>query len=156
MVVVMKMSIRTYSELISIPSFEERFKYLQLGGQVGRETFGYDRYLNQMLYNSKEWRRFRDDIIIRDNACDLAHEDHEIPSWRDKNGRIHGPKILIHHINPITVDDILNHDPIVFDPENAITTILATHNAIHYGDESLLPKAPIERKQNDTCPWRHI
>ena len=148
------MSIRTYSELITIPTFEERFKYLQLSGQVGKETFGYDRYLNQILYNSQGWRRFRDKIIIRDNACDLAHEEHEIPSWRDDNGRLRGPKILIHHINPITVDDVINRSPIVFDPENVITTILSTHNAIHYGDESLLPKASIERSLNDTCPWR--
>lgn len=149
------MSIKTYSELITIPSFEERFRYLQLDGQVGKETFGYDRYLNQVLYNSQEWRRFRHEIIIRDNACDLAHEDHEIPSWRDENGLIHGPKILIHHINPITVDDVVNRRSIVFDPENTITTILSTHNAIHYGDENLLPKAPIERSKNDMCPWRH-
>lgn len=152
---VTRMSIRTYSELITIPSFEERFRYLQLGGQVGIETFGHDRYLNQILYNSQDWRRFRDRIIIRDNACDLAHEEHEIPSWRDENGRRHGPKILIHHINPITVADVERRNPIIFNPENVITTILSTHNAIHYGDESLLPKAPIERSQNDTCPWRH-
>lgn len=149
------MSIKTYSELITLPSFEERFRYLQLDGQVGKETFGYDRYLNQVLYNSQEWRRFRHEIIIRDNACDLAHEDHEITSWRDENGLIHGSKILIHHINPITVDDVVNRRSIVFDPENTITTILSTHNAIHYGDESLLPKAPIERSKNDICPWRH-
>ena len=149
------MSTRTYSELITLPTFEERFKYLKLNGEIGKETFGHDRYLNQMLYNSQEWRRFRNGIIIRDNACDLAHEDHEIPSWKDRSGQIRGPKILIHHINPITVDDIVNRRPIVFDPENTITTILSTHNAIHYGDESLLLKAPIERKQNDTCPWRH-
>lgn len=148
------MSIKTYSELITLPSFEERFRYLQLDGQVGKETFGYDRYLNQVLYNSQEWRRFRHEIIIRDNACDLAHEDHEITSWRDESGRIHGQKIIIHHINPITADDVVNRRSIVFDPENTITTILSTHNAIHYGDESLLPKAPIERNKNDTCPWR--
>lgn len=149
------MSIRTYSELITLPTFEERFKYLQLCGKVGKETFGYDRYLNQTLYNSYEWRHFRDGIIIRDNACDLAHKDHEIPSWRDKDGRLRGQKILIHHINPITVGDVINRRPIVFDPENVITTIITTHNAIHYGDESLILKAPVERSQNDTCPWRH-
>ena len=151
----MKMNIKTYSELITIPSFEERFRYLQLDGQIGIETFGYDRYLNQILYNSQDWRRFRNHIIIRDNACDLAHEDHEIPSWRDENGKLHGPKILIHHINPIMLVDIEKRNPMIFDPENVITTILSTHNAIHYGDESLLPKEPIERSQNDTCPWRH-
>lgn len=148
-------NIRSYSELIKIPTFEERFDYLRLDGIVGKETFGYDRYLNQILYNSQEWRRFRNGIIIRDNACDLAHKDHEIPSWKDRDGRIRGPKILIHHINPITVDDIVNRRPIVFDPDNTITTILSTHNAIHYGDESLLPKAPVKRSQNDMCPWRH-
>lgn len=150
------MSIRTYSELITIPTFEKRFDYLRLDGVVGKETFGYERYLNQILYNSQEWRHFRNNIIIRDNACDLAHNEHEIPSWRDEKGILHGPKILIHHINPITIDNIRNRNPMVFDPENVITTILSTHNAIHYGDESLLPKAPIERSQNDTCPWRHI
>ena len=149
------MIIKTYSELITLPSFEERFRYLQLDGQIGKETFGYDRYLNQILYNSQEWRRFRHEIIIRDNACDLAHEDHEITSWRDENGRIHGQKIIIHHINPITADDVVNRRSIIFDPENTITTILSTHNAIHYGDESLLPKVPIERSKNDMCPWRH-
>lgn len=151
----MKMNIKSYSELITIPTFEERFKYLQLSGQVGKETFGYDRYLNQMLYNSQEWRRFRNEIIIRDKACDLAHSDHEISSWKDRDGKIRGPKIMVHHINPITVDDVINRRPMVFDQENAITTIMSTHNAIHYGDESLLPKALIERTQNDTCPWRH-
>ena len=151
----MRISIRTYSELVTIPTFEERFDYLRLDGIVGKETFGYDRYLNQILYNSQEWRRFRNGIIVRDNACDLAHEDHEIPSWKNRDGRIRGPRILIHHINPITVDDIVNRRAIVFDPENTITTILSTHNAIHYGDESLLPKSPVERSQNDMCPWRH-
>lgn len=149
------MNIRTYSELITIPTFEERFKYLQLSGQVGKETFGYDRYLNQMLYNSQDWRRFRNEIIIRDNACDLAHEEHEISSWKDRDGRIRGPKIMIHHINPITVDDVVNRRTAVFDPENVITTIMSTHNAIHYGDESSLPKPPVERTKNDTCLWRH-
>lgn len=149
------MNIKSYSELITIPTFEERFKYLQLSGQVGKETFGYDRYLNQMIYNSQEWRHFRNEIIIRDKACDLAHSDHEISSWKDRDDKIRGPKIIVHHINPITVDDVINRRPIVFDPENAITTIMSTHNAIHYGDESLLPKALIDRTQNDTCPWRH-
>lgn len=151
----MSKSIKTYSELITIPTFKERFKYLQLDGQVGKETFGYDRYLNQILYNSQDWRRFRNDIIIRDNACDLAHEDHEIPSWKDKHGQIRGPKILIHHINPIVIDDIMEHNPIIFDPENVITTTLLTHNAIHYSNENILSKEPNERSQNDTCPWRH-
>ena len=135
--------IRTYSELITIPTFKERFKYLRLEGSVGIETFGYDRYLNQILYNSPEWKRCRQDIIIRDNGCDLAYEGYEI----------HG-RILIHHINPITVDDILKRRSIVFDPENLIVTTHNTHNAIHYGDDNLLMSEPIERCINDTCPWR--
>ena len=142
-VITMKNSIRTYSELITIPTFEERFEYLKLNGLVGLETFGHDRYLNQILYNSPEWRRFRPEIIVRDNGCDLACEGYEIFG-----------KILIHHINPITAKDILNRNPKVFDPENVITTVHNTHNAIHYGDENLLITAPIERSRNDTCPWR--
>ena len=141
--ITMKNSIRTYSELITIPTFEERFEYLKLNGSVGLETFGHDRYLNQILYNSPEWRRFRPEIIVRDNGCDLACEGYEIFG-----------KILIHHINPITAQDILNRNPKVFDPENVITTVHNTHNAIHYGDENLLITAPIERSRNDTCPWR--
>ena len=142
-VITMKNSIRTYSELITIPTFEERFEYLKLNGSVGLETFGHDRYLNQILYNSPEWRRFRPEIIVRDNGCDLACEGYEIFG-----------KILIHHINPITAQDILNRNSKVFDPENVITTVHNTHNAIHYGDENLLITAPIERSRNDTCPWR--
>ena len=142
-VITMKNSIRTYSELITIPTFEERFEYLKLNGTVGLETFGHDRYLNQILYNSPEWRRFRPEIIVRDNGCDLACEGYEIFG-----------KILIHHINPITAKDILNRNPKVFDPENVITTVHNTHNAIHYGDKNLLITEPIERSRNDTCPWR--
>ena len=142
-VIIMKNLIRTYSELITIPTFEERFEYLKLNGSVGLDTFGHDRYLNQILYNSPEWRRFRPEIIVRDNGCDLACEGYEIFG-----------KILIHHINPITAQDILNRNPKVFDPENVITTVHNTHNAIHYGDENLLITAPIERSRNDTCPWR--
>lgn len=136
--------IRTYSELITIPTFIGRFRYLQLGGKVGAETFGYDRYLNQILYRTGEWKRFRNKIIVRDNGCDLACEGYDIV----------GQKILVHHINPITVEDVLRRDPKVFDPENTISTILNTHNAIHYGDEDLLLTEPIERKPYDTCPWR--
>lgn len=136
--------IRTYSKLIKLPTFEERFRYLKLGGQVGVATFGYDRYLNQALYHTAEWKRFRNEIIVRDNGCDLACPGYEI----------YGQKILVHHINPITVDDVLDRSSKVFDPENVITTILCTHNAIHYGDESLLITEPIMRKPNDTCPWR--
>lgn len=139
----MKNSIRTYSELITIPTFEERFEYLKLNGSIGLETFGHDRYLNQILYNSPEWRRFRPEIIVRDNGCDLACEGYEIFG-----------KILIHHINPITAQDILNRNSKVFDPENVITTVHNTHNAIHYGDKNLLITEPIERSRNDTCPWK--
>lgn len=144
--VVMKMrdGIKSYSELITLPTFEERFEYLRLNGTVGSETFGHDRYLNQTLYRSPEWKRFRHKIIIRDNGCDLACEGYEIYE-----------KVLIHHINPITIKDILERNPMVFDPENAVCTILNTHNAIHYGDDSLIIKAPIQRRKNDTCPWRN-
>lgn len=135
--------IKTYSELITLPTFEARFRYLQLNGQVCSETFGSNRYANQALYSSGEWKRFRDKIIIRDNGCDLGIEGRDIYTH-----------IIIHHINPITYDDILNRSGNVFDPENVICTRLSTHNAIHYGDESLLISAPIERSKNDTCPWR--
>lgn len=137
------MIIRTYSELSKLKTFEDRFQYLRLDGIVGEETFGFDRYLNQILYQSDEWKRRRRDIIIRDNGCDLGCEGFEV----------HG-RILIHHINPITVDDIVNRNPKVFDPENLILTSHNTHQAIHYGNEDLLILAPIERSKNDTCPWR--
>ena len=139
----MSTNIRTYSELVKLPTFIERFRYLRIGGAVGRATFGHDRYLNQILYSSDEWKRFRRDIILRDKGCDLASEDREIHS-----------RALVHHINPITVEDVLRRDPKIFDPENVITTVLDTHNAIHYGDENLLMLDPIERTQFDTCPWR--
>ena len=139
----MNTTIRCYSELITIPTFIDRFRYLKLGGQVGVVTFGHDRILNQVLYGSIDWKRFRRDIIIRDNGCDLGCEGHEIYG-----------RALVHHINPVTIEDVLRRDPKVFDPENVITTILNTHNAIHYGDEDLLFTAPIERTQNDTCPWK--
>lgn len=140
----MMMNTKRYSELITIPTYEERFKYLQLKGAVGNDTFGYDRYLNQILYNSPEWKRLRNQIIIRDNGRDLGCEGYEIYG-----------RILIHHMNPITVEDIVSRDPIVFDPENLICVSHNTHNAIHYGDENLLIMAPVERTKNDTCPWRH-
>lgn len=140
---VILMRIKTYSELITLPTFEERFEYLQLKGIVGQETFGFDRYLNQILYNSKEWKHLRNEIIVRDNGCDLALEGFEI----------HG-RILIHHINPITIDDVIKRREIVFDPENLICVTHNTHNAIHYGDKSLLITGPIERRANDTCPWK--
>ena len=138
--------IRTYSELISLPTFEERYEYLKLGGKVGEETFGFDRYLNQMLYTSNEWRSLRHHIITRDGGCDLAMPGRDIPE---------GVMILIHHMNPITVKDVINRSDYVFNPEYLISTIKITHDAIHYGNSSLLYKDPIVRSKNDTCPWRH-
>jgi hypothetical protein len=141
---VTKMIIRTYSELIQLPTFEERYRYLRLGGRVGVETFGIDRWLNQQFYQKDdEWLAVRDFVIIRDNGCDLAMPDREIHS-----------RILVHHMNPITKDDILNRTKWLLDPEYLICTIKNTHDAIHYGDESKLIIAPIERKPFDTCPWR--
>lgn len=138
--------IRTYSELIIIPTFEERFEYLRLDGEVCKETFGFDRVFNQMFYTSKEWRNFRHKIIVRDNGCDLGVEGYEIPN---------GVKMIIHHLNPISIEDIQRSTKLLMDPENSISTILQTHNAIHYGDADQLPKNSfIERSLNDTCPWR--
>lgn len=137
------MIIRTYSELITLPTFEERFQYLKLNGQVGKSTFGFDRHLNQLFYKSDEWLRLRDQIIIRDNGCDLGVEGREI----------HG-RILIHHMNPIRKEDILNRSRYLLDPEFLICTVKRTHDAIHYGDENLLLTIPKERRKNDTCPWR--
>lgn len=137
--------IRTYSELIKLPTFKERFEYLKLGGVIGEETFGFDRYLNQMFYKSREWKKLRNDIIVRDNGCDLAMPDREIIDQT----------ILIHHMNPITKEDILNMTEFVLNPEYLICTILNTHNAIHYGNSDLLYQEPIVRYKNDMCPWRH-
>lgn len=136
-------TIKTYSEMLKFQTFEERYNYLRIDGQVGVETFGYDRHLNQTLYHSDEWKRFRRDIILRDNGCDLGCEGFEIFG-----------RVLVHHINPITVQDVIKRDPKMFDPENVILVSHNTHNAIHYGDESLLVTAPIERRPNDTCPWK--
>lgn len=136
--------IRTYSELITFPTFKERFNYLKLDGLVGESTFGFDRYLNQMFYRSQRWKEIRDFVIIRDNGCDLGVEGYEIHS-----------RIVIHHMNPITIEDIRKESEFLLDPEFLICTIHNTHNAIHYGDENLLIKAPIERSKNDTCPWKH-
>lgn len=138
---------RSYSELIKLSTFIERFQYLKLHGSVGKETFGYDRYLNQVLYHSPEWKRLRHKIIVRDNGCDLGIDDREIGS---------SAKILIHHMNPITLQDILNRDPKLFDPENLICCSETTHNAIHYGDENLMMMDVTERRPNDTCPWKKV
>lgn len=136
--------IKTYKELSSLRTFKERFEYLRLDGQVGKDTFGFDRIFNQRFYRSREWKALRDFVILRDNGCDLGVEGHEI----------YGERILIHHINPISLSDIETKSDLLMDPEFLITTIHNTHNAIHYGDENLLVVAPIERVANDTCPWK--
>ena len=138
--------IRTYSELITIPTFKERFEYLKIGGKVGEDTFGFDRYLNQMFYTSPEWRALRHFIITRDGGRDLAMQGYDIQE---------GVKIFIHHMNPITTDDIINRSEYLLDPEYLVTTIKTTHDAIHYGNSELLFQEPIIRTKNDTCPWRH-
>lgn len=134
---------KTYTELVSIPTFEERFRYLELEGLVGRETFGFDRYLNQKFYRSPEWKRVRQEVIVRDNGCDLGVEDRPIFG-----------KIIIHHLNPMSIDDITQKQTWIIDPEFLISTCKKTHDAIHYSDESILFVEPIERKPNDTCLWR--
>lgn len=135
---------RSYTKLIKLKTFNDRFEYLKLGGIIGKETFGFDRYLNQMLYSSTKWKKIRDSIIIRDNACDLAIEDRSIIS-----------KILIHHINPITVKDVELDRDILYDDDNLISTSMLTHNSIHFGDKLTTINLSMERKANDTCPWRY-
>lgn len=137
------MTSKCYSELIKIPGYEDRFEYLSLDGIVGARTFGADRYLNQILYHTGEWLAFKRRMHDRDGYCDMAHPDYELKS-----------RLILHHIDPITKEDILNRHPKVFDPENVITVAWLTHQAIHYGSSELLPKGPVERKPNDTCPWR--
>lgn len=136
--------LKTYSELITLPTFEERFEYLKLSGVVGGFTFGGSRYLNQIFYNTSEWKSAKQKVIIRDNGCDLGIED-----------RIIRGRLYVHHINPITIDDVIQRNPCLFDPENLICVSFNTHQAIHYSDASLLtPSKPVERKPNDQCPWR--
>lgn len=137
------MSIKTYTELSQFNSFEDRYRYLRLCGSVGIDTFGFDRYLNQIFYRSDKWKHIRDKIILRDNGCDLGVEGYEI----------HG-RILIHHMNPITIKDIEQESEFLLNPEFLISTTHNTHNAIHYGNEDLLIKVPLERTKFDTCPWR--
>lgn len=139
-----KKMLRTYTELSKLNSFLERYEYLRLGGKIGEETFGFDRYLNQIFYKDPEWLEARDNVIIRDGGCDLGMSDREIRG-----------KILVHHMNPVTKEQILRRDPVLFDPEYLICTIKSTHDAIHYGDETLLMLDPIVRTKNDTCPWKH-
>lgn len=135
---------RSYKELSRLSTFKERYEYLRLRGSVGKETFGFDRYLNQALYSSTEWKRFRRAVIIRDNGCDLG--DPERP--------IQGDRIIIHHINPLSVEDLKNRSKAIFDMDNVVCTSSNTHEAIHYGDESLLPQDPVERKPGDHIPWK--
>lgn len=138
--------IRTYSELIKIPTFEERLSYLMLNGKVGAETFGFDRWLNQRFYTSEEWQQLRNDIIVRDNGCDLGVKGYDIQDM-----------IIVHHMNPIVSDDIINCTPYLLNPEFLICTSFDTHQAIHYQTADMLkisPIYPIERKPNDTCPWK--
>lgn len=132
---------------MTLPTFEERYEYLKLGGKVGEETFGFDRWLNQKFYKSYEWLQVRDFVIVRDNGCDLGHFEHEIPD---------GVRILIHHMNPISIDDIMNRSEFLLNPDYLISTIKNTHDAIHYGDSSILFTAPVVRTKNDTCPWRQV
>ena len=138
-------SIRTYTELIQIPTFLERYRYLKLGEKVGEETFGWERYLNQKFYRSNEWRRFRREIIIRDHGCDLADLDHEFAE---------GERVIIHHMNPIDTKDIVYQTEYLMNPEYVISVRDRTHQAIHYGDDSLIMEyEPIVRRPGDTCPW---
>lgn len=123
-------------------SFEERFEYLRIGAMVGESTFGFDRYINQAFYRSSAWKKARDLVIIRDNACDLAHPDHPLVG-----------RLIVHHLNPITEEDILENSDILLDPEFLITTWEPTHNAIHYGDAELLPKKLVDRRPGDTKLW---
>lgn len=141
--------VRTYKELITYPTFEERFEYLRLNGIVGKDTFGFDRVFNQMFYHSKEWKRVRNLVIARDTGnkdfcCDLGID-----------GRPIYDRILIHHMNPIDIDDIRDASDYLLNPDFLISTTFNTHRAIHYGDVDLLNRDPIERVRNDTCPWKH-
>lgn len=139
------MKIKTYSELVRLETFEERFDYLKLSGVVGMDTFGFDRIFNQQFYSSKEWKRIRDKIIIRDYGCDLGIKGYEI----------FGQRIYIHHMNPISMKDIATQTEFLLNPEFLITVSHSTHNAIHYGGKELITQEPIVRTKNDTCPWKH-
>lgn len=138
----MTTSIRSYSELFRLKTYEERFRYLELNGKVSEETFGFDRYFNQIFYTSEEWRSARRSVIIRDRGCDLGCDGYDIFSYA-----------IVHHMNPITLDQILRRDKSLFDPEYLITTSRRSHNAIHYGDETLLITKPTERNPGDTKLW---
>lgn len=135
--------IRTYTELKQMPTFEERYEYLRLHGEVGKDTFGFDRIFNQQFYRSPEWKQAKTAVVVRDMGCDLGDKDHTIVG-----------NIIVHHMNPITLKDIQEGSDFLFNPEYLISVSHATHNAIHYGDAELLPKPPVERTPNDTCPWK--
>lgn len=135
---------KRYSEMIRLSTFEERFEYLRLLGEVGSDTFGFDRYMNQQFYKSREWKQIRDYVIVRDNGCDLGIADRQIFG-----------RILIHHMNPISKVDIIHSTENLLDPEFLVCVSHETHNAIHYGDLELILKEPIQRTKNDTCPWRN-
>ncbi len=138
------MKTRSYTELIRLPTIEDRFEYLKLSGEIGGRTFGSNRFLNQTFYASKQWHEVRNKVILRDSSCDLAVPEYELYD-----------RVVIHHINPITIEDVVNENwDKLLDPENLITTSYTTHQAIHFGNESLLPKLPIERTPGDTCLWR--
>lgn len=134
---------RCYSELIQLPTFKERYEYLRLGGLVGQDTFGFDRYLNQKFYRSQEWKLVRRDVIIRDEGRDLAMEGYELHD-----------NIYVHHMNPIAPKDIINVEDWIFNPEYLVCVSKRTHDAIHFGDASLLLQLPTERTPNDMCPWK--
>ena len=136
--------LRSYSELSRLRTFDERFRYLLLAGSVGVETFGFDRYVNQRFYRSEEWKHVRNIVIARDNGYDLGIEG------RDINGRVY-----VHHMNPMNLEQINDHMDLILDPEYLVCVTFATHNAIHYGDESYITLAPVERQPNDMCPWKH-
>lgn len=140
-----KPAIRTYSELSTLPTFKQRFNYLNLNGIVGEDTFGFERYLNQRFYQSEEWKRIRREVILRDNGCDLGLDGYQLNRG-----------IVIHHMNPITKLDIVDASEFLLNPEYLICTSFSTHNAIHYGDEDSLIKDPVTRRPNDTCPWRKL
>lgn len=136
---------KSYTEMLRYSTLLDRYNYLKLDGCVGRETFGFSRYLNQVLYCSNEWKRFRREVIIRDNGCIFGLEGYDIKS-----------RLIVHHINPITLEQIEDRDPMVFSMDNAVCVSHKVHEAIHYGDNSLLPQDPVERKPFDTCPWREV
>lgn len=138
------MMIKSYTELSKLTTFKERFDYLRLDGRVGKETFGFDRIFNQKFYTSREWKSIRDHVLLRDNGCDLGMDGHEIL----------GQRFIIHHMNPISLEDIEKKSDLLLDPEYLITTVHLTHNAIHYGDDKMLLVEPITRTANDTCPWK--